>query len=98
MNIALLKKHFEQTPRMEIQDAVKLAYQSAFGCGHLLPAQDVCARMIANEINDTAEDEDVFPFMPITTLSFCTVFPQILFLYKKKENFIWSKKLHNSLI
>ena len=65
MNIALLKKHFEQTPRMEIQDAVKLAYQSAFGCGHLLPAQDVCARMIANEINDTAEDEDVFPFMPI---------------------------------
>lgn len=50
MNIALLKKHFEEAPRMEPQDAVKLAFQSAFGCGHLLPAQDVCARMIENEI------------------------------------------------
>ncbi len=55
MNEQLLKKHFEETPRMEAQDAVKLAYQSAFGCGHLLPAQDVCARMIHNEIDAVPE-------------------------------------------
>ena len=65
MNTLLLKEHFEETPRMEPQDAVKLAYQSAFGCGHLLPALDVCARMIENEINATAEDEEAFPFFSI---------------------------------
>ena len=65
MNEQVLKNHFEDAPRMEPQDAVKLAYQSAFGCGHLLPAQEICARMIENEINETAENEDAFPFIPI---------------------------------
>lgn len=65
MNEQVLKNHFEDAPRMEPQDAVKLAYQSAFGCGHLLPAQEICARMIENEINATAENEDEFPFSPI---------------------------------
>lgn len=63
MNELLLKEHFEQTPRMEPQDAVKLAYQSAFGCGHLLPAHNVCAQMIENEISVTAENEDEPPFV-----------------------------------
>lgn len=62
MNTLLLKKHFANTPRMEPQDAVKLAYQSAFGCGHLLPAQERCARMIENEMGATAEDENEQPF------------------------------------
>jgi len=64
MNEQLLKKHFEETPRMEMQDAVKLAYQSAFGCGHLLPAQEVCARMIQNEI-DAVPEADVPVCVPI---------------------------------
>lgn len=64
MNKQLLKKHFEEAPRMEPQDAVKLAYQSAFGCGHLLPEQDVCARMIASELAATAE-QDAPVFTPI---------------------------------
>ena len=64
MNEPLLKMHFAQTPQMEPQDAVKLAYQSAFGCGHLLPAQDVCERMIQNEIASTSE-EDAAVFTPI---------------------------------
>ncbi len=64
MNIALLKKHLEEAPRMEIQDAVKLAYQSAFGCGHLLPAQDVCTRMIQNEM-DAVPEADVPLCTPI---------------------------------
>jgi len=62
MNEQVLKNHFEDAPRMEPQDAVKLAYQSAFGCGHLLPAQEICTRMIANEIAATAEDENEWPF------------------------------------
>ena len=65
MNEQVLKNHLEDAPRMEPQDAVKLAYQSAFGCGHLLPAQEICARMIENEINANAENEDAFPFIPI---------------------------------
>lgn len=64
MNKQLLKKHFEEAPRMEPQDAVKLAYQSAFGCGHLLPAQNVCVQMIQKEIHATPE-EDVPAFTPI---------------------------------
>ena len=62
MNTLLLKKHFENAPRMEPQDAVKLAYQSAFGCGHLLPAQETCARMIETEMAAIAEDENEWPF------------------------------------
>jgi len=50
MNESLLKKHFEAAPRMEPQDAVKLAFQSAFGCGHLLPGCERCAAMIEKEI------------------------------------------------
>ncbi len=65
MNEQVLKNHFEAAPRMEPQDAVKLAYQSAFGCGHLLPAQEICALMIKNEISATPEDEDEFPITPI---------------------------------
>jgi len=57
MNEMLLKEHIAETPRMEVQDAVKLAYQSAFGCGHLLPARERCAQMIQNEIDCTPEDE-----------------------------------------
>lgn len=64
MNKQLLKKHFEEAPRMEPQDAVKLAYQSAFGCGHLLPAQNACVQMIQREIDATPED-DVPVFTPI---------------------------------
>ncbi|MEG2950977.1 MAG: hypothetical protein RR946_09800 [Clostridia bacterium] len=39
MNAALLKKRIAEAPRMEPTDVVKLAYQSEFGCGHLLSAQ-----------------------------------------------------------
>ena len=64
MNLMLLKEHIAENPRMDVQDAVKLAYQSAFGCGHLLPAQERCAQMIQNEIDSTPEDE-VPAFVPI---------------------------------
>ena len=50
MNEQLLKKHFASTPRMEPTDAVKLAYQSAFGCGHLLSARQACADFVRREM------------------------------------------------
>lgn len=64
MNEQLLKKHFEQAPRMEPQDAVKLAFQSAFGCGHLLPAQEDCARRIQAEMASVPQRETPL-FTPI---------------------------------
>ncbi|MBP3645362.1 MAG: hypothetical protein J6K55_02950 [Clostridia bacterium] len=53
MNTQLLKKRFEETPRMEPQDAVKLAFQSAFGCGHLLPCETLCTERIRREMDET---------------------------------------------
>lgn len=50
MNELLLKKHLIETPRMEPTDAVKLAYQSAFGCGHLLSARQACADFVRREM------------------------------------------------
>ena len=53
MNERLLKKLMNETPRMEVQDAVKLAFQSAFGCGHLLPSKERCVTMIEAEMLQT---------------------------------------------
>jgi len=64
MNTRLLKKRFEQTPRMEPQDAVKLAFQSAFGCGHLLPSKESCIDMLQREMAQTPVS-DAPPFTPI---------------------------------
>ena len=64
MNERLLKKLMNDTPRMEPQDAVKLAFQSAFGCGHLLPAKERCVEMIEAELRRTAM-ADVPAYTPI---------------------------------
>ena len=54
MNESLLKKHLQWTPRMAPTDAVKLAYQSAFGCGHLLSAREICADFVRREMESTS--------------------------------------------
>lgn len=59
MTIQLLKEHLEKYPLMEPRDAVKLAYQHAFGCGHMLPDQDICRRMIRQEMDSIPEDASV---------------------------------------
>ena len=43
---------------MEPKDAVKLAYQSEFGCGHLLAEESLCAERIAAEIALAAKGLD----------------------------------------
>lgn len=78
MNETLLKKRIDEAPRMEPQDAVKLAYQSAFGCGHLITDENACAARLAAEIasippagavpdgavSDGAVLDESLPFMP----------------------------------
>ena len=64
MNISVLRNHLNQTPRMEPQDAVKLVFQSAFGCGHLLPSKERCVEMIRREMAQTPAS-DVPVYTPI---------------------------------
>ena len=65
MNESLLKKHLEQTPRMAPTDAVKLAFQSAFGCGHLLSDEKSCADDVQREMEATPGDASMPAFTPI---------------------------------
>ena len=65
MNEQLLKKHLQETPRMAVQDAVKLAFQSAFGCGHLLSSRETCADFVRRELESVPEDVSVPAFAPI---------------------------------
>lgn len=51
MERAFLKNQMAQTPEMAPQDAVKLVYQAAFGCGHLLCGD--CAAGVKKELSHT---------------------------------------------
>lgn len=62
---SLLKKHLEWTPQMAPQDAVKLAYQSAFGCGHLLSAREACADFVRQERARVPENAEAAPSVPL---------------------------------
>lgn len=53
MNQAILKNRLGETPSLDIVDAVKLVYQSEFGCGHFLASQEECADRIARELEET---------------------------------------------
>lgn len=55
MNVKLLKKHIQLSPRMEITDAVKLVFQSEFGCGHLFSDITGCTDWIRREMAETGE-------------------------------------------
>ncbi len=65
MNAALLKNRMAETPVMEPVDAVKLLYQSEFGCGHLLGPVEECAGRIAQEIEETTQDAKAPAFWAI---------------------------------
>ena len=56
MCISQWKTYSIDVPCMEPTDAVKLAYQCEFGCGHLLAEESLCAERIAMEIAETAEE------------------------------------------
>ena len=61
----ILLFHFEKYPLMKPVDAVKLCYQSAFGCGHLVKIEEFALSMLKNELENTTRDFDAQLFEPI---------------------------------
>ena len=61
----ILLYHFEKYPLMTPVDAVKLCYQSAFGCGHLVKNKDFALSMLKKELDETMAKPDAQPFEPI---------------------------------
>ncbi|MBR0155956.1 MAG: hypothetical protein IJM20_00355 [Clostridia bacterium] len=54
----LLALHFALYPEMEPQDAVKLLYQSEFGCGHFLPDAEKARAYLLEEWRSVPRDPD----------------------------------------
>ena len=61
----ILFYHFEKYPLMTPVDAVKLCYQSAFGCGHLVKNKDFALSMLEKELDETKGDFGAQLFEPI---------------------------------
>ncbi len=61
----ILLFHFEKYPLMTPVDAVKLCYQSAFGCGHLVGNKDFALSMLKKELEETEPDFGAQFFEPI---------------------------------
>ena len=53
----IINDHLKKYPQMQIQDAVKLLFQSEFGPGHLLRNTDYARKLLMEEIELTKEDE-----------------------------------------
>lgn len=61
----ILLFHFEKYPKMKPIDAVKLCYQSAFGCGHLVKNEESALSMLRKELLETKSDAGAQLFEPI---------------------------------
>lgn len=48
-SLLVLRMHFKRYPLMTPQDAVKLLYQSEFGCGHFAPSPEMAREMLERE-------------------------------------------------
>lgn len=57
--------HFEKYPLMSAQDAIKLVYQSAKGCGHLVENEERALSMLKNEMDSIEPDCGAQLFEPI---------------------------------
>ncbi len=60
-----LKYHMTRYREMTPQDAVKLIYQSEFGCGHMISDRDGARRYLTSELADTARDESTPTVEPV---------------------------------
>ncbi|MBR3299503.1 MAG: hypothetical protein IKI64_09955 [Clostridia bacterium] len=56
-SLAALAMHFALYPLMTPQDAVKLLYQSEFGCGHFAPSPERAREMLERECAGLEKDE-----------------------------------------
>lgn len=50
----ILKEHFRRYPDMLPRDAVKLCYQSEFGCGHFAPSREMAEAYLDKELGELA--------------------------------------------
>lgn len=55
---SILLSHMSKYPLMKPVDAVKLCYQSAKGCGHLIKNEEDALSMLKNEMEKTDENPD----------------------------------------
>lgn len=58
----ILMEHIFKYPQMEVQDAVKLIYQSVFGCAHLVKDRESCKKWIEAERAEHMTDAPVPAF------------------------------------
>lgn len=54
----VLSESLKRYPEMEVQDALKLIYQSEFGCGHLIKNKETSYTMLIEEWRNTQENND----------------------------------------
>ena len=62
---SILLAHFEKYPEMTPVDAVKLCFQSAFGCGHLIISEEFALSMLKKELSETEENPGAQMLEPI---------------------------------
>lgn len=60
----VLLAHLERYPRMQLEDCMKLAYQSIFGPGHLIKDEKKARRMLEEELKTCAPNNDPL-YLPI---------------------------------
>ncbi|MDU4889757.1 MAG: hypothetical protein E6344_02855 [Clostridium sp.] len=53
----MLSEAVKKYPEMEVQDVLKLTYQSEFGCGHLIENKEASYTMLMDEWNDEKEND-----------------------------------------
>ena len=61
----ILLYHFKKYPLMTPVDAVKLCYQSAFGCGHLVKNENLALSMLKKELGNILPDPNAQLLEPI---------------------------------
>lgn len=54
----VLRESIKKYPQMEVQDALKLIYQSEFGCGHLIKNKEASYAMFMEEWRNIQESSD----------------------------------------
>lgn len=70
---SILSMHFARYPFMQPQDAVKLAYQSAFGGGHMVTDVQASLRRMREELHACKRGAAYMPLIEPAGNGFCRV-------------------------
>ncbi len=68
----LLLDHLKKYPLMQLQDCIKLLYQSRFGCGHFLSDPAQVMMRLQNEYRDCIFSEGPYSSRWVQTTAGCT--------------------------